>query len=239
MEEEKILLNGKKNLKSYFAMMGIVILYTAIYSTSFFAFNICNSMLDFLFIIMFSMLLIFILIMGLKITLSYFNDEVYLTNKAIILKRGKKTFNFPLEDVIKLSGGLKKDADVSNTNLSKNLVDEMVIIIYTKDEINSMTTGNTTIKYIDKECICPVIENNSCISDAVTNFEVIEEVSDKISLNKATLEELMTLKGIGESKAKSIIEYREKTPFKNIEELLNVKGIGKAMFEKIKVHISI
>lgn len=100
--EEEILIKGKKNLKSYFAMMGIVILYTAIYSTSFFAFNICNSMLDFLFIIMFSMLLIFILIMGLKITLSYFNDEVYLTNKAIILKRGKKTFNFPLEDVIKL-----------------------------------------------------------------------------------------------------------------------------------------
>lgn len=150
------------------------------------------------------------------------------------LETGKR-----VEDVIKLSGGLKKDADVSNTNLSKNLVDEMVIIIYTKDEINSMTTGNTTIKYIDKECICPVIENNSCISDVVTNFEIIEEVSDKISLNKATLEELMTLKGIGESKAKSIIEYREKTPFKSIEELLNVKGIGKAMFEKIKVHISI
>ena len=102
MEEEKVLLKGKKSLKSYFAMMGIVILFTALYSTSFFAFNICNSMLDFLFIIMFSMLLIFILIMGLKITLSYFNDEVYLTNKAIILKRGKKTFNFPLEDVIKL-----------------------------------------------------------------------------------------------------------------------------------------
>lgn len=141
------------------------------------------------------------------------------------LETGKR-----VEDVIKLSGGLKKDADVSNTNLSKNLVDEMVIIIYTKDEINSMTTGNTMIKYIDKECICPVIENNSCISDVVTNFEVIEEVSDKISLNKATLEELMTLKGIGESKAKSIIEYREKTPFKSIEELLNVKGIGKAMF---------
>lgn len=150
------------------------------------------------------------------------------------LETGKR-----VEDVIKLSGGLKKDADVSNTNLSKNLVDEMVIIIYTKDEINSMTTGNTTIKYIDKECICPVIENNSCISDVVTNFEIIEEASNKISLNKATLEELMTLKGIGESKAKSIIEYREKTPFKSIEELLNVKGIGKAMFEKIKANISI
>ena len=144
-----------------------------------------------------------------------------------------------VEDAIKLSGGLKNDADISNTNLSKNLVDEMVIIIYTKDEIDSMTTGNTTIKYIDKECICPVIENKSCISDVVTNFEVIEESSNKISLNKATKEELMTLKGIGESKAKLIIEYREKTPFKSIEELLNVKGIGKAMFEKIKNNISI
>ena len=115
----------------------------------------------------------------------------------------------------------------------------MVIIIYTKDEIDSMTTGNTTIKYIDKECICPVIENKSCISDIVTNFEVIEEVNGKVSLNKATKEELMTLKGIGESKAKLIIEYREKTPFKSIEELLNVKGIGKTMFEKIKDNISI
>lgn len=102
MEEEKVLIKGKKNLKSCFAIMGIVTLYTAIYSTSFFIFNMSNSMLDFLSIIMFLMLFIFILIMGFKITLSYFNDEVYLTNKAIILKRGKKTFNFPLEDVIKL-----------------------------------------------------------------------------------------------------------------------------------------
>lgn len=100
--EEEILIKGKKNLKSCFAIMGIVTLYTAIYSTSFFIFNMSNSMLDFLSIIMFLMLFIFILIMGFKITLSYFNDEVYLTNKAIILKRGKKTFNFPLEDVIKL-----------------------------------------------------------------------------------------------------------------------------------------
>lgn len=142
-----------------------------------------------------------------------------------------------VNDAIELSGGLLKNADISNTNLSKNITDEMVIIIYTKEEIASMTTGNTTIKYIDKECICPVIENNSCIENKITNFEV--EESNKISLNKATLEELMTLKGIGESKAKAIIEYREKTPFKSIEEITNVKGIGKAMFEKIKDNISI
>lgn len=142
-------------------------------------------------------------------------------------------------DAIELSGGLLENADITNTNLSKNLEDEMVIIIYTNEEIASMTSGNTTIKYIDKKCVCPVVTNNSCIENTVTNFEVEEENSDKISLNNASLEELMTLKGIGESKAKAIIEYREKTPFKTIEEITNVKGIGNAMFEKIKDNISI
>ena len=139
MEEEKVLLKGKKSLKSYFAMMGIVILFTALYSTSFFGFNICNSMLEFLFIIMFSMLFIFILIMGLKITLSYFNDEVYLTNKAIILKRGKKTFNFPLEDVIKLrcAQGIYGVISIRTRDVKKYLV------------FNSENSGEFYHKYIE------------------------------------------------------------------------------------------
>lgn len=100
--EEEILIKGKKNLKYYLFMMGIVMLYILIFSSFFLFWGVCSSMLDFAFTIMSSMLLIFILIMGLKITLSYFNDEVYLTKKEIVLKRGKKTYHFPLENVIKL-----------------------------------------------------------------------------------------------------------------------------------------
>ena len=52
--------------------------------------------------------------------------------------------------------------------------------------------------------------------------------------------QLKTLNGIGDSKAKSIIEYREQSGgFKSIEDIKNVNGIGEKMFEKIKEQIEI
>lgn len=150
------------------------------------------------------------------------------------IEKGKR-----VEDAIELSGGLLENADISVTNLSKILTDEMVIIIYSNEEINEMKKGSTSIKYIDKECVCPKIENNTCIENPITNIEINSESSGKVSLNSASLEELMTLNGIGESKAKLIIEYRNKTPFKSIEEITNIKGIGQATYEKIKDQLSL
>lgn len=67
-----------------------------------------------------------------------------------------------------------------------------------------------------------------------------EVQTDKISLNHASLEELMTLKGIGETKAKSIIEYREQHGgFKSIDEVKNVKGISENLFEQLKEFLSL
>jgi competence protein ComEA len=55
-----------------------------------------------------------------------------------------------------------------------------------------------------------------------------------VNINKATEEELCTLPGIGESKAVSIIKYREENgPFQNTEEMKNVSGIGENLFLQI------
>ena len=61
----------------------------------------------------------------------------------------------------------------------------------------------------------------------------------KIDINKASIEQLDSLKGIGHSKAAAIIEYRKQHPFTKIEDIMKVKGIGKKLFEKMKDEIEV
>jgi comEA protein len=70
--------------------------------------------------------------------------------------------------------------------------------------------------------------------------KAIAQVASKININKATVEQLMEIKGIGESYAKRIVEYRDKNgPFKKIEDITQVQGIGEKTFEKIKDLITV
>ncbi len=59
-----------------------------------------------------------------------------------------------------------------------------------------------------------------------------------VNINTATKDELMTLPGIGESKAEAIIKYRENNgPFKSIEDITNIPGIKEGVYNNIKEHI--
>lgn len=140
-------------------------------------------------------------------------------------------------DVIYQAGGVLENADLSRINLSKRVTDEMVIIIYTKEEIAAYQNAQTKIEYVylEPDCNCPDTVNDACITQQPTDTST----SDKISLNTATQEELEMLPGIGESKAKIIMQYRDQKRFESIEELKEIKGIGEKIFEKLKDYITI
>ena len=115
------------------------------------------------------------------------------------------------------------------------------------DIVLNITTESITTKKEDKESFYVDIKgnvNNPGVYKFTTGDRVIDAIevenTNLININKASLEELLTLTGIGESKAKSIIEYRDTNGnFKDINELKNVSGIGDALFEKIKDKISV
>ncbi len=144
----------------------------------------------------------------------YQDDEYYYVDiKGCIKNPGvyKLVKGSRVKDVIELAGGLTSDSDTSNINLAKIIEDEMVI------NITSISNSNTY-----------------SYSSNSTN------TSGLININTASLEQLMTLSGIGESKANSIISYREENGnFKTIEDITNVSGIGQALYEKIKDYITV
>lgn len=152
-------------------------------------------------------------------------NEIIVDIKGAVVNPGiyHLKSNAIVQDVITLAGGLTEDADTSNLNLSKKVTDEMVITVYTHEEV----------KDLEKQEAIVETGNESKDDDDTT-------ASGLVSINTASLEELMTLPGIGEAKAKSIIQYRENCgKFAKKEDLLNISGIGEKVYAELEAYITI
>ena len=157
----------------------------------------------------------------------------YIDIKGSVKNPGVYEFkeNERVIDAINMAGGLLKNANTSNINLSQKLTSEMVIYVMNNNEIKN---GSNNVS-CDTKCKTEIIEVNNCVEEKNK-----EESKNKVNINTAGVEEFTTLSGIGEAKAKSIIEYRNSNGnFKNIDDIKNISGIGEALFNKIKDNITV
>ena len=188
-------------------------------------------------------------------------DKIYVDIKGAIKKPGVYELDNDKKviDAVYLAGGLSEEADTTYVNLAKKLTDEMVIIIYTKDQIKKIKTTELISTESSGSCVCPKIENDACINkkdnstskssnsnknssnkSSSSSKNTTTKTDEPVNINTATKEELQTISGIGEGKAQAIIDYREEFGnFNTIEDILNVSGIGESVYEKIKDHITV
>ena len=84
-----------------------------------------------------------------------------------------------------------------------------------------------------------LVERLAMVEESSNGSETAR-LQQRIDLNSATIEQLVTLPGVGQSKAKAIIEYREEAgPFLEVAQLTQVKGIGEKMLSKIESFVMV
>ena len=120
-----------------------------------------------------------------------------------------------VHDVVQKAGGLTEQADSKSLNLAQKVSDEALVYVPTKgEETASQQAASGTTPSSSKE--------------------------KKINLNKASLEELKQVKGLGGKRAQDIIDHREANgKFKSVDELKKVSGIGAKTIEKLKDYVTV
>ena len=131
--------------------------------------------------------------------------------------------NARLYEVVEAAGGLREDAAEESVNQARQIEDGEMIRILTQEE--AAQAG-------DEEA------GEGAENDV--KAETANDSDGRIDLNLATVAELMTLPGIGQAKADSIVRYREKNgAFSSIEEIKQVEGIKEGVYNRIKDDIKV
>ena len=138
-------------------------------------------------------------------------------------------------DAVEAGGGFLPEADEACCNLAEEIVDGCQIYIMTKTESCAdgqaeKKAGIQTSPDSDMQTTDRNVRSNS--APALEN--------GLVNLNTADVAALMTLPGIGESRATAIISYREQHgAFAQIEDIMKISGIKQAAFSKIKDKITV
>ncbi len=129
-----------------------------------------------------------------------------------------------VSDAVQAAGGFTPEADQLSVNLARQVEDgEQVIVGSIQDSVSNSNSGQS-----------------SSPSSEQSGESGVSATSGKVNINTATVEQLTTLKGVGEATAQKIIDYRQQNgSFKTIEDLKNVSGIGDKRYAALKDSITV
>lgn len=155
---------------------------------------------------------------------------LYVDVKGVVKQPGMYRFETGMRvaDAIAKAGGTLPEADLDQINLAQPLSDGSAVIIPAKGSSAAVVSGQQTV------ALAPYGVSSGPMNSQSGGKE------PSINVNTATAEELTTLPGIGQARAKAILSYRtEKGGFRSVEELKEIEGIGDKMFERIKDRVRI
>ncbi len=142
-------------------------------------------------------------------------------------------------DAVDAAGGFLENADRMWLNLAEPVTDGMRVYVPTEEEVaaweeaSEARGGNLMPGEMPQD-------GSEMIAGSSEGSGTVYAETGKVNINTASRDELMTLNGIGESKADSIIRYREENgPFQDIRDIMNISGIKEGVFNKIKEDITI
>lgn len=135
-------------------------------------------------------------------------------------------------EAVDAAGGFTEDAAADLLNLAEKIYDGMKLMVFSKEEAEALTEEERLKLF-------------GAGAGGIQGFGESRSSADRasaglVNINTAPKEELMTLSGIGGSRAEDIIRYREESGgFKRIEDIMKVPGIKDAGFQKIKDSITV
>ena len=144
-------------------------------------------------------------------------DQITVDVKGAVKSPG--IYDLPVgsrvHDAVQKAGGLTEEADSKSLNLAQKVSDEALVYVPSKgEEATSQQAASGTTPSSSKE--------------------------KKVNLNKASLEELKQVKGLGGKRAQDIIDHREANgKLKSVDELKKVSGIGAKTIEKLKDYVTV
>lgn len=137
-------------------------------------------------------------------------------------------------EAIEAAGGFSEEAVPDYLNLAQVLEDGMKIQVPDREQAEEWKAQGLSQPGISAGAVSAGVQTPGGTGTGEGSAKA------RVNLNTASREELMTLRGIGASRAEDIIHYREAFGgFKSIEDIMNVSGIKDAAFEKIKDSITV